>query len=237
MATSVVAAPAAGSRLRAVIFDMDGVLIDSEPLWQEAEIAVFATVGVALDAARCRETMGLRSDELVAHWYARQPWPDPPPAAIERALVRSVSELIRERAQPKHGLAEALRMLAARDLRLALASSSPSALIAAVLERLGLAGTFACVHSAEREPYGKPHPGVYLSAARKLGVAPESCCAIEDSLHGVLAAKAARMTCVAVPDPGMAGDPRFAIADRVLGSLAELDGSLWDALAAAESPA
>lgn len=224
-------APAVRARLGTVIFDMDGVLIDSEPLWQDAEIQVFATVGIALDHERCRETMGLRSDELVAHWYARHPWTSPSPRAVEREVLRVVTDLIRARAQPKDGVTDVLRVLAARDVRVALASSSPYAIIAAVLERLGLSTTFACVHSAEEEPYGKPHPGVYLSAARKLGVAPASCCAIEDSLNGVLAAKAAKMTCVAVPDPGTADDPRFALADHVARSLAELRAPVWDALA------
>ena len=218
------------ARLHAVIFDMDGGLIDSEPLWQEAEIEVFGSVGIALDQRLCLQTTGLRSDELVAYWYARRPWAAPAPAAVERELLRVVGALIRARAERTAGLDEALRVLATRDVRLALASSSPYAIIGAVLERLALTETFACVYSAEEEPHGKPHPGVYLTAARKLGVAPEACCAIEDSLNGVLAAKAAKMTCVAVPDPGMAGDPRFVIADRVVRSLAALDAGAWDAL-------
>jgi sugar-phosphatase len=216
--------------LRAVIFDMDGVIIDSEPLWQEAEIAVLASVGIALDRRLCLQTTGLRSDELVAYWYARRPWTAPAPADVERELLRTVGALIRARAGRTAGLDAILATLAARDVRLGLASSSPYTIIVAVLERLGLTETFACVHSAEEEPYGKPHPGVYLSAARKLGVAPEACCAIEDSLNGVLAAKAAKMACVAVPDPGMAADPRFVLADRVARSLAELDADAWDAL-------
>ena len=188
------------ARLTAVIFDMDGVLLDSEPLWQDAEMEVFATVGITLDRERCRETMGLRSDELVAFRHAREPWTSPSEAEVERQLLATVTRLITARAAPQPGLDRVLAILAARDVRLALASSSPYALIAAVLERLGLTECFTCIHSAEEEPYGKPHPGVYLSAARKLGVAPEECCAIEDSLNGVLAAKAARMTCVAVPE-------------------------------------
>jgi len=216
--------------LRAVIFDMDGVLLDSEPLWQEAEIEVFASVGIALDRGLCLRTMGLRSDEVVAYWYGRRPWRAPSPAAVERELLRVVAALIRARAVRKEGLTDALELLTRRDVHLALASSSPYALITAVLERLELTATFACVHSAEEEPQGKPHPGVYLTTARKLGVAPTECCAVEDSLNGVLAAKAARMTCVAVPDAAVAGDPRFAIADRVARSLAEIDVPTWNAL-------
>jgi len=201
-------------RIDTVIFDMDGVLLDSEPLWQRAEIEVFATVGITLDHQRCRETMGLRSDELVAHWYARYPWTGPSLREVEDDVLRTVTRLIRAAAEPKIGLDAVLGVLATRNVRLALASSSPYALITAVLERLGLTETFTCIHSAEEEPYGKPHPGVYLTTARKLEVAPETCCAIEDSLNGVLAAKAARMTCVAVPDVGIASDARLAIADQ-----------------------
>src|SRR5258706_15741318 len=89
--------------LRAVVFDMDGVLLDSEPLWQEAEIEVFAAVGIALDRGLCRRTMGLRSDEVVAYWSARRPWSTPSPAAVERELLRSVSALIRARAARTEG--------------------------------------------------------------------------------------------------------------------------------------
>ena len=112
----------------------------------------------------------------------------------------------------------------------ALASSSAYRLIGAVTERLGLAGEFEVAYSAEEEEYGKPHPGVYLTTARRLGVAPTQCLAIEDSFNGVLAAKAARMRCVAIPEPAQRRDPRFGIADLVLDSLAGVDMGMWQRL-------
>jgi sugar-phosphatase len=95
--------------------------------------------------------------------------------------------------------------------------------IAAALEALDLQDAFEVVHSAEGEPYGKPHPGVYLHTAEQLGLRPEECVAIEDSPNGVLAAKAARMGCIAVPEPALRGHPWFAIADAVLQDLGGLE--------------
>lgn len=116
------------------------------------------------------------------------------------------------------GVPEAVRALAAQGVPLAVAS-----VISAVLEQLRLTEYFRIVQSAEFEPYGKPHPGVYLTTARRLGVAPEECVAIEDSVTGVAAAKAARMACLAVPAPAARDDCRFSIADDILPSLADLD--------------
>ena len=223
--------------IEAVIFDLDGVLIDSEPLWQEAEIEVFASVGIALDRELCRLTMGLRSDEVVAYWGTRRPWTGPSHAEVEGELLRAVAAQIRRRGEPKPGIDGVLRLLGSRNVPVALASSSPYVVIAAALERLALTTAFACVYSAEEEPYGKPHPGVYLTTAAKIGVAPLHCCAIEDSPNGVLAAKAAKMACVAIPDPAVADDPRIKIADRVVATLTDLDAAAWDGLGLGEGPA
>jgi sugar-phosphatase len=116
-------------------------------------------------------------------------------------------------------------MCARAGLQLAVASSSPPRLIEASLARLGLRDHFTEIVSAESEPYGKPHPAVFLTTAARLGVAPTECLVFEDSLNGLVAAKAARMICVAVPERV---DPRFAFADLVLPSLEAFDD---DALA------
>jgi HAD superfamily hydrolase (TIGR01509 family) len=198
--------------LRAVIFDMDGLLIDSEPLWHEAERGVFATVGLHLSTEDCLRTTGLRIDEVVRFWNA--------PPELAGQIVDRVIALVEQKGVAKPGVQEAL--VAASGARVGLASSSPSRLIAAVLQRLGIADRFAVAHSAEHELCGKPHPDVYLTTARLLGVEPSACIAVEDSPNGVRSAKAAGMRCVAVPDALLAGDPTFAAADHVIDSLLEL---------------
>lgn len=213
-------------RLEAAVFDMDGVLVDSEPLWQDAEIEIFAGVGVTLTRELCMQTTGLRIDEAVDHWHRRFGWQGAAPSQVADDVVRQVSALIADRGEPMPGVDAAITVCRRAGLRLALASSSPRPLIEAVLDRFGLADAFEVVHSADDEPLGKPHPGIYLTTAERLGVAPTACLAIEDSVYGVIAAKAARMACVAVPaDPS---DRRFGVADVVIGSLAELDLGAFD---------
>jgi beta-phosphoglucomutase-like phosphatase (HAD superfamily) len=215
----------------AVIFDMDGVLLDSEPYWQDAEIEVFGRLGLHLTREECRRTMGMRVDQVVALRHAQYPWDGPSLGEVEEAIVGRVIELVRERGEPLGGVLRALEFFQERRLRLALASSSSYALIQAVLDRLGIGDRFEVVHSAEEEPCGKPHPGVYLTTAAKLGVDPGRCVAIEDSLAGVGAAKAAGMRCLVVPDRSVAGEAGFQEADLVLGSLLELGSDTWGKLA------
>ena len=132
------------------------------------------------------------------------------------------------------GALQAVESMRRRTGRLALASSSPMMLIDAVLDTLGVRGAFDVVHSAESEAYGKPHPAVFLSAARRLDVPPTECVALEDSLAGVLSARAARMACIAVPEAAQRHDPRFSIADRVLDSLLDLETVDWASIEAAK---
>jgi len=210
--------------LAAVIFDMDGVLVDSEPFWQEAEIAAFDSVGVELTRADCTTTMGMRVDSVVAHWLAARPWNTdvfPAVALVENILDRVVA-IVSERGEPIAGALESVDCARRCVSGVALASSSPLRLINATLHRLGLDDAFDAVCSAELEARGKPHPDVYLSAARILQVEATECLAIEDSIAGMDSALAAGMRCVVVPDVSLLGDSRLRRADRVLRSLAEL---------------
>ena len=216
----------------AVIFDMDGVLIDSEPIWQDVELDVLGRLGVPITRDRCKETMGFRVHETVAHWHAQYPWDGPDVDAVVEQIMAGVIDAIGQRGGPKAGAVEAVDFVASQGMRLAIASSSYYRVIDAVLTRLGLAGRFEVVHSAQDEEHGKPHPAVFLTAAAKLGVEPRRCVAIEDSPNGVLSAKRAGMACIAVPEPGTEDDPRYADADVVLASLARVPTEGWAAVAA-----
>lgn len=206
--------------------------MDSEPLWHEAEVDVLGRLGVPIAAAAPRVTKGMFVNEVTRFWYERFPWAGPGPDRVADQVVDTVTDLILARGVPREGVAGALGLCRRHGLRLALASSSPYRLIHPVVGHLGLTGTFDVVCSAEDEPYGKPHPGVFLTAAARLGVPPDRCVVWEDSPAGVLAAKAARMTCVAVPDAAERRHPAVGLADAVLASLAEADEELWHRLAA-----
>ncbi len=219
--------------IQAVIFDMDGVLIDSEPFWQDAEIEVFQTIGLNLTNEMCRETTGLRIDHAVEYWLRRHAQQGErldqniSASDLEQRVVRGVIERIRTRGEPMAGIEEALSFFKSKKLRIALASSSSYDIISAVLARLNLQEHFELTYSAEEEKLGKPHPGVYLSCAAKLGVNASECLAIEDSLNGVIAAKAGRMKCIAIPEPASRNDSRFTLADSVLDSLQEINDDVW----------
>jgi sugar-phosphatase len=207
----------------AAIFDMDGVLIDSEPIWREVEVEVFGALGVPLTERMCLQTMGLRVNEMVDFWYERYPWSGADRADVAVDVMNGVMATIRRKGAALEGVDHAVTFLRGRGLRLAIASSSYHVVIETVLDVLGLGHAFDVVHSAEDEPHGKPHPGVYLTTADKLGVAPGACVALEDSPNGVRSAKGAGMACIAIPEPGV----DVSEADLVLPSLVALDDAIW----------
>jgi mannitol-1-/sugar-/sorbitol-6-/2-deoxyglucose-6-phosphatase len=216
----------------ASIFDMDGLLVDSEILWHEAEIEILGALGVPLAVEGCRSTKGMFVDEVTAHWYGLHPWPGarPSPEEVAVTIVDRVIELVVTKGVLKPGAVHAVDLCRSRGLPLAVASSSQYRLIDATLSHFGLRDFFDVVHSAEDEDYGKPHPAVFLTAAAKLGAPPRRCLVWEDAPAGVVAAKAASMRCVAVPERGEGGEPAFALADLVVDSLLEVDGASLTAL-------
>ena len=213
-----------------MIFDLDGLLIDSEPFWRQAEIEVFGSLGLELTETDVRQTMGLRIDDAVRHWWDRFPWSGMTEVEVEQAVTARVAQLIGQSGEPMPGALESLSLCAGLSLPVAVCSGSYAMVIEAALIRLGIASDVSVWHSAEWEPLGKPHPGSYLSTAAKLGVDPTCCLAVEDSFNGAISAKSARMRVVVVPEPDALGSPRWGFCDALLPSLTRFDERLLRSL-------
>ncbi len=222
---------AVSTRASGAVFDMDGLLLDSEPIWRSVHDEVFGGVGLDLAKWPGVVTTGMRVDEVVALRRSLQDWGEPPDDALVEQITRRVAERVVHDAELLPGALEAIDWCRSHRLVVGLATGSTWVVLDAVMERFGLAGHLDAVVSAEDEPFGKPHPSVFLTAASKLGVHPVDCLAFEDSLNGIIAAKAARMRTVAVPRGTSVGDHRLVVADVVLGSLLDIDDGRVAALA------
>ena len=215
---------------KALIVDLDGLLVDSEPLWRKVEIRLFRDLGVPLTDEMCRETMGIRVDEAVQHWYDRYPWQGPTVQEVLDQVVQGMIVALRAEGKTMPGVEGLLALIKTQQWKAAIASSSPPEFIEAAVEQFGLRPYFPVLYSASLEEQGKPHPGVFITAAQKLGVPPTQCIVLEDSANGVLAAKAAQMACIAVPDPLVRQRREFCAADLVLNSLEELTAEMLESL-------
>lgn len=186
------------NRIEAIIFDMDGVIIDSEQIWKRAEKEVFSSVGVKLSEELCKITETLTTTEVTEFWFNRYPWKGKTLKEVENGVVERVTFLIEKEGTAVSGIGEFIKNLKRKGYKIGLATNSPSALIPVVLNRLNLHQYFDATSSAEHEIEGKPSPYVYLTVAEKLNVKPENCVAIEDSSSGLLAAKKAGMKTVLI---------------------------------------
>jgi HAD superfamily hydrolase (TIGR01509 family) len=204
---------------KAAIFDMDGLLIDSEPLWRKAEIECFKLVNIELTEADCRDTMGYRLNEVIDYWFEKHPWDNLGKETLHDILIQRVIDLVRQEGHSMHGVGEAISLFQSLGFKLAVASSSPYILIKEVLSTLNLSTCFEVVYSAQEEEFGKPHPQVFITTAKKLGVLPENCIVIEDSFHGIIAGKAAKMKVIGIPDGESIKKRNYQAADLLLESL------------------
>jgi sugar-phosphatase len=208
------------SEFDAVLFDMDGVLVDSEPLWKIAMEEVFNGLGSKLSKTDFQKTVGMRIDQVIAFWKNIEGWKDQI-QDIEFQIIDRMIQLINENGQPLPGVEDTVVHLN-KIKTVGLASSSPKKLIDSVLLKTQLHSYFHGVFSAETEPFGKPHPAVYLTAASTLGVQPNRCLVIEDSLNGIISAKAANMTVICIPEKTHIKNPKLILADFHFDSMREL---------------
>ena len=198
---------------KAVIFDMDGVLIDSEPLWRRAMIKGFGEAGMPFTEDDCRKTTGIRFNEVVEFWVNRYKIKHLSAKELEDKVMNILLELIEKEGKAIEHIYELISYCKINGLKIGLATSSSNALMRAVLKKLKLSQEIDVAVSAELMSYGKPHPEVFLTCARKLQVLPSECIVIEDSINGVISGKAARMMVIAVPDAEYQNTNKFAIAD------------------------
>ncbi len=209
--------------LNTVIFDMDGLLIDSEPLWQEAGRETLSTFDILLSDEQYHSSTGLRTPEWIDHWFRHFKIDKKHAASSIEAIETAALEKIKARAVGMKGVEDILQFFASNHFRIGLASSSPMRFIEAVVEKLQIGDFLHAVTSAENLPYGKPHPQVFIECAQTLKANPSACVVFEDSFNGMIAAKAAKMKCVVVPHPGVIQGKQWGAADMVIGSLKDFN--------------
>ena len=209
---------------------MDGLLIDSEPLWYEAAKEVMINLGVALDEEAYATTIGLRTREFLQYWFTRYKIDQSLAPETEKDITRFVIAKVLEQGTLMPGVKSTLDFFESKNFRIGLATSSPVALIEAVLQRTGLTGRFQAISSAEQLPHGKPHPQVYLDCAVLLGSHPTTCVCFEDSFNGMIAAKAARMKCVVVPAQHALDHKGWEAADAKITSLTAFNEHIFSNL-------
>jgi sugar-phosphatase len=196
----------------AIIFDMDGVLIDSEPLWKIAMEFVFGQYGSTLTHQDFQKTVGLRIDEVIAFWNIQENWGLSDLKNVENQIIDKLISLIELDPKPLPGVLDTLQFLKESGKKIGLATSSSQRLITTVLRALHIESYFDFAYSAEFETYGKPHPGVYIKVAAHIAVPTQRCLVIEDSLNGIIAGLAAQMKVCCIPEKTHFPNPKLTVA-------------------------
>ncbi|MBD2784491.1 hexitol phosphatase HxpB [Xenorhabdus sp. DI] len=186
--------------MKAVIFDMDGVLIDSEPLWKKSGMLILNHYGVPITYDEMLSMIGIPVSGMIDRACQLYNKNDLDKSKIEKDFFNKGIELILTEKPLMDGVVECLELLVKKDIKIGIASASPLSFLLKIVEQCGIADYFDYISSAEYMPYNKPHPMVYLNAAEKLNVSPKECLGIEDSKIGMISVKAASMKCVVIPN-------------------------------------
>ena len=205
--------------MNTVIFDMDGLLIDSEPLWQEAANEIFNTLGISITTKEYETSTGLRTAEFLELWFTHFKLDKLKLLFYEKEIVDLVIEKVKTKGNILDGVDYIFNFFMERNYKIGLASSSPLSLINVVVEQLQIGKYLQAIISAQDLPLGKPNPQVFINCASELNSNPNQCICFEDSINGMIAAKAAKMKCVVVPAKNQVKDLRWYLADIQLTSL------------------
>ncbi len=209
-----------------VIFDMDGLLLDTEPLWGKSMLQVAAKHKIPITRERFKETTGLRIYEVTDHWAIHYPWEGKTSREVAEEILDDIIASSKSHATVLKGVESTLHLLRENGYKTGLASSSPARMIHELVDHFGIADRFDVITSADVVDLGKPHPAVFLHCAAELGSRPNQCVVLEDSVNGMIAGKAARMKVIVVPDELHFDDPRFSVADAKIRSLEDFDLSM-----------
>ena len=218
-------------QLNTVIFDMDGLLIDSEPHWQDAAFEYFSQYHhIQMTPALYHTTTGLRTREFLEYWFDWYKLDHTHLAFAEDAVIKSVIQRIRDKAKVMAGVFHIIDYFKSKHWKIGIATSSPLELADVVISKLGIRDSLQTIASAKHLPFGKPHPMVYMDCAEQLGSKPQQCLCFEDSFNGMIAAKAAKMKCVVVPAAAEVNEARWAAADLKISSLQNFNDLLLQRL-------
>lgn len=202
---------------------MDGLLIDSEPLWQQAGMEALKEFSINLTLEQYHTSTGLRTPEWIEYWFNQYLVDMKHSASTIKLIEDKAIELIQKNGISFPGTNYILNFFKERNFKIGLATSSPMRLIDVVVEKLGIRNLFDGFSSAEGLLHGKPHPQVYMACAEKLRVSPLQCICFEDSFNGIISAKASRMHCIAVPDPIQFNHKKWGAADIKIAELKDFN--------------
>lgn len=206
-------------KLNTVIFDMDGLLIDSEPFWEEAGKETLEKFNVSLTPEQYASSTGLRTEEWLQHWFHYFTIDEKYIDEAEKVIVQKAIDKIVAHGEPMPGVNYILDFFKGRDFKIGLATSSPLSLANPVIDKLNIRSYLQTITSAQDLPYGKPHPQVFINCAVELNSTPLQSLVFEDSFNGMIAAKAARMKCVVIPVHHQQNETKWKAADLQLQSL------------------
>lgn len=217
-------------KINTVLFDMDGLLLDTEPLWGESMLRVAQQHSIDITADKFKETTGLRIYEVTDYWSHKYPWDGASSEKVADDILDDIIALSKQKGRVMPGVVRSLELLKANNYKIGLASSSPARMIDELISHFDIKRYFDEVTSADVVELGKPHPAVFLHAAKALNANPLECVVLEDSLNGLIAGKAARMKVIMVPDVLNFHKPQMEVADAKLTSLEEFDLGLLQSL-------
>ncbi|MEI8280080.1 MAG: hexitol phosphatase HxpB [Bacteroidota bacterium] len=209
--------------INTVLFDMDGLLLDTEPLWGESMLRVAEKHGIPITRNRFKETTGLRIYEVTDYWALKYPWQGSTAMNVAEEILDDIIESSKQKGTVLPGVIKTLELLKENGYKVGLASSSPARMIHTLVDHFSLTHYFDHISSADAVDLGKPHPAVFMHCADALKSSALQCLVLEDSVNGMIAGKAARMKVLVVPDAVHYNDPRFALADAKLNTLEDFD--------------